>query len=121
MISRLRMCPAGVSSAHSMKREFTSWLRLIAIGLALMLAGDATGAFAAVAMAVPKDDCCHRARSVPSCPIAVCAALCGLPRAASIPDESACLKISTVRERWVAVDEIGSVRAEEPPVPPPRG
>ena len=104
-----------------MKQKRTSWLRLVAIGLALMLAGDATGAFAAVAMAVPRDDCCHAAPSAPSCPISVCAALCGLPRAANIQDEVVSLSISTARERWLAVDEIGVVRTDEPPVPPPRG
>ena len=104
-----------------MKQKRTSWLRLVAIGLALMLAGDATGVFAAVVLVVEPDECCHASRSAPSCPVSTCVLAGCLPRAANIQDEVVSLSISTARERWLAVDEIGVVRTDEPPVPPPRG
>ncbi len=103
-----------------MKRKLTPTWRLFALALALMLAGDATGVFAAAALVVPRDECCHAAQSAPACPIATCMAAGCLPRAVDFSDEMLTLKQSPARERWVSADQRGTVRTEEPPVPPPR-
>lgn len=104
-----------------MHRKLTPTRLLLALVLAWMFAVDATGAFAAVTLVVEQDACCHAAQSAPACPVASCMAAGCLPRAVDFSDEAMSLKISPARERWTMVDERGPARADEPPVPPPRG
>jgi hypothetical protein len=103
-----------------MKRKLLQRWRLLAIGLALLLGSDATGAFAAVVLVVPRDACCHAAQSAPACPIASCMLAGCLPRAVEATEAMPDLRFSCPRERWMSADEFGNARAEKPPVPPPR-
>ena len=103
-----------------MKRKFTPLVRIVALALALMLAGDATGAFAAVVLVVEQDACCHAAQSAPACPVAMCVLAGCLPRALDFHDDAVNVNLSAGRERWPVADEFGLARTDEPPVPPPR-
>lgn len=103
-----------------MKPRLAPWLRACALALILLLAGQVTGAFAALTITARHDECCH-APSSPPCPVLWCTLGCCPARAVALEDDAMALNFSATRERWPVTEQFGLARRAKPPVPPPRG